>query len=69
VPETAAEQISELIAHAEDEYQRGLNAGYMQLSNNTFKSLRRTLPITRSKLNWDKVINTLLLLVNQLVLT
>ncbi|RKP23169.1 F-actin-capping protein subunit alpha, partial [Syncephalis pseudoplumigaleata] len=56
-PDTAAEHIVKRVAHAEDEYQRGLNAGYAQLSGHTFKSLRRTLPVTRSKLNWDKIAN------------
>ncbi|KAI9592041.1 F-actin-capping protein subunit alpha [Syncephalis fuscata] len=57
IPKIAASQIVKLVTHAEDEYQRGLNTTYTQLSGCTFKNLRRTLPITRKRLEWDKIAN------------
>ncbi|ORX91851.1 F-actin capping protein, alpha subunit [Basidiobolus meristosporus CBS 931.73] len=45
------------ITKAESEFQEGMNNGYNQLSDSTFKGLRRTLPVTRSKIDWDKMMN------------
>ncbi|KAF8340339.1 F-actin-capping protein subunit alpha [Cantharellus anzutake] len=39
----------------EDFYQRELNDAYTEMGEKTFKSLRRALPLTRQKLDWDKV--------------
>ncbi|RIA99253.1 F-actin capping protein alpha subunit [Glomus cerebriforme] len=46
-----------LIGKAENEYQTALNESYIELSENTFKSLRRSLPLTRQKVDWDKILN------------
>lgn len=52
-----AESMVKLIKDAEMEYQTALNESYVQLADNTFKSLRRVLPITRNKLDWNKILN------------
>jgi hypothetical protein len=43
------------IATAEKKYQDELNKGFTTLSEGTFKGLRRQLPITRQKIEWEKV--------------
>ncbi|ORY96121.1 F-actin capping protein alpha-1 subunit [Syncephalastrum racemosum] len=45
------------IAAAERKYQAALNDSYSDLAEDTFKGLRRTLPMTRNKLDWNKVLN------------
>jgi hypothetical protein len=39
----------------EDEILTLINDRYYQLSENTFKRLRRQLPLTRTKVNWEKL--------------
>ncbi|KAG7088560.1 hypothetical protein E1B28_012541 [Marasmius oreades] len=55
-PSTAASKILALIETEERNYQTSLNDTYQQMSEKTFKSLRRALPMTRQKLDWDKVL-------------
>ena len=43
------------IAAAEKKYQEELNRGFTNLSEGAFKGLRRQLPVTRQKIEWDKV--------------
>ena len=43
------------ISTAEKRYQDELNKGFIGLSEGAFKSLRRQLPVTRQKIEWDKV--------------
>ena len=43
------------IALAEKKYQEELNRGFTNLSEGAFKGLRRQLPITRQKVEWDKI--------------
>jgi len=43
------------IAAAERKYQEELNRGFTNLSEGAFKGLRRQLPVTRQKIEWDKV--------------
>ncbi|CAB4476398.1 F-actin capping protein, alpha subunit [Rhizophagus irregularis] len=56
-PAAAAATYVRLIGKAENEYQTAVNESYIELSENTFKSLRRSLPLTRQKLDWDKILN------------
>lgn len=43
------------IALSEKKYQEELNRGFTNLSEGAFKGLRRQLPITRQKVEWDKI--------------
>ncbi|KAI1814875.1 subunits of heterodimeric actin filament capping protein Capz [Poronia punctata] len=47
--------ISKEISAAEKKYQEELNRGFTNLSEGTFKGLRRQLPVTRQKIEWDRV--------------
>ncbi|TEB39904.1 F-actin-capping protein subunit alpha [Coprinellus micaceus] len=54
-PATAATKILALIGEEEGKYQVSLNETYTDMSDKTFKGLRRALPLTRQKIDWDKV--------------
>ncbi|KAK4105193.1 subunits of heterodimeric actin filament capping protein Capz [Parathielavia hyrcaniae] len=43
------------IAAGEKKYQEELNRSFTSLSEGAFKALRRQLPVTRQKIEWDKV--------------
>jgi capping protein alpha len=45
------------IASMEKKYQEELNLAFTALSEGAFKGLRRQLPITRQKIDWDKISN------------
>lgn len=55
VPSGAGSAIVREIAGAEKKYQEELNRGFTSLSDGAFKGLRRQLPVTRQKIEWDKV--------------
>lgn len=55
VSSSAATTIAREIATAEKKYQEELNKGFTSLSEGAFKGLRRQLPITRQKVEWDKI--------------
>jgi capping protein alpha len=44
-----------LIADQEGAYQESLGDAYHEMGEKAFKGLRRALPLTRQKLDWDKV--------------
>lgn len=50
-----ASAVIEIVKDAESKYQLALNESYGRLSDETFKTLRRMLPVTRSKVEWDKI--------------
>jgi capping protein alpha len=47
--------IAKEISAGERKYQDELNKGFVSLSEGAFKGLRRQLPVTRQKIEWDKV--------------
>lgn len=51
---SAAEIVKNIIG-VEKKYQEELNRAFGALSEGAFKSLRRQLPITRQKIDWDKI--------------
>ncbi|KAI0700035.1 F-actin-capping protein subunit alpha [Cerioporus squamosus] len=53
---SAASKVLALIEAEEGKYQTSLNDAYAEMSEKTFKGLRRALPMTRSKLDWDRVL-------------
>lgn len=61
VPETsiggggAAGEVIRVMARIEKAWQEELNRGFGRLSEGEFKSLRRQLPVTRQKVEWEKV--------------
>ena len=43
------------IAKVERKYHEDLNRGFTQLNEGAFKALRRPLPVTRQKMEWEKI--------------
>ncbi|KAK0464634.1 F-actin-capping protein subunit alpha [Desarmillaria tabescens] len=55
-PGTSTTKILALIESEEGKFQSILNDTYQDMGEKTFKGLRRALPLTRQKLDWDKVL-------------
>jgi capping protein alpha len=55
VDETAGPKILALIEKEESNYQQALAVSYQDMGEKIFKGLRRALPMTRQKMDWDKV--------------
>ncbi|VDC05573.1 unnamed protein product [Peniophora sp. CBMAI 1063] len=55
-PTPSATKILALIQEFEGAYQNSLADTYHDMSEKSFKSLRRALPLTRQKLDWDRVL-------------
>ncbi|KAI0022780.1 F-actin-capping protein subunit alpha [Xylariomycetidae sp. FL0641] len=55
VSSTSGAGIAKDISTTEKKYQEELNRGFSSLSEGAFKGLRRQLPVTRQKIEWDKV--------------
>ena len=62
-PASSASKILALIEDEEGKYQASLNDTYHEMGEKTFKGLRRALPMTRQKLDWDKASNQILTLI------
>jgi len=55
ISSASASTIIKEITVAEKKYQEEVNKGFNNLSEGAFKGLRRQLPITRQKIEWDKI--------------
>ena len=55
VSSSSASDIVRQIAAAEKKYQQDLNSAFTNLSEGAFKGLRRQLPVTRQKVEWEKI--------------
>ncbi|KAK4063177.1 hypothetical protein Trihar35433_8972 [Trichoderma harzianum] len=55
IPSGTGAGIVKEIASIEKKYQEDLNRSFVSLSEGAFKGLRRQLPVTRQKIEWDRV--------------
>jgi len=56
-PDAIASAAIKAIGKVEATYQASLDTSYSTMGDTTFKALRRALPITRNRIDWDKIKN------------
>ncbi|KAN0062234.1 F-actin-capping protein subunit alpha [Thecaphora frezii] len=52
-----AEAVVRVVEKLEDDYQKLLDQTYEEMGENAFKALRRALPLTKNKIDWNQITN------------
>jgi len=56
-PDAVAQAALKAVSKAEQSFQESLDSSYRSMGDTTFKALRRALPITRTRIDWNKIKN------------